>query len=187
METLPDFIDENIDMLAVGLNPSPSSVSCGYPFATRQNRFWRALNQSRLVAASYPPGVESMWRLLIDERIGFTDVVKRPTAGASGLRARDYRRWAPLLSTKIARYRPRIVWFQGKMAYANYLRYGLDDKQTRFDWGAQDVSCGGAAVFVTPNPSAANAVYSLNDITAWFDRLAAFRLTSGLHETVNRP
>ena len=116
METLPDYIDEDVELLAVGLNPSPNSVRCGYPFATQQNRFWRALNQSRLVAAPCPPCVESMRYLLVEEHIGFTDVVKRPTAGAADLRARDYRRWAPLLSTKIARYQPRIVWFQGKMA-----------------------------------------------------------------------
>ncbi len=175
MKTLPDTIDEDIDILAVGLNPSPNSVRYGYPFATPQNRFWRALNQSRLVAVYYPPSVESMQRLLLDEHIGFTDVVKRSTAGAAGLRTGDYRRWAPVLGAKIARYQPRIVWFQGKMAYTNYLRYGLDVRRIRIEWGAQDILCGSAAVFVTPNPSAANAAYSLKDIAAWFDRLAAFR------------
>lgn len=175
MVTLPDYLDEGMAILAVGLNPSPNSVRCGYPFATPQNRFWRALNQSALVTGCYPPGVDSMQRLLIEEHIGFTDVVKRATAGASGLRARDYRQWAPVLRDKIERYRPRVVWFQGKIAYRNYARYGLGRKLSRVEWGAQDILCGGAAVFVTPNPSAANAAYSLSDIGAWFDRLAEFR------------
>jgi double-stranded uracil-DNA glycosylase len=174
METLPDYIDEDVEILAVGLNPSPNSVRCGYPFATRQNRFWRALDLSLLVTDRFPPGVESMRRLLVDEHIGFTDVVKRPTAGASDLRVQDYRRWAPVLREKIERVRPRTVWFQGKVAYRNFARYGLGISACGVDWGRQDMSCDGAAMFVTPNPSPANAAYSLRDITEWFDRLAEF-------------
>ena len=72
MSMLPDFINQKIIILSVGLNPSPNSVRCGYPFATPQNRFWRALNQSKLVHKFYPPSVESMQSLLVDEHIGFT-------------------------------------------------------------------------------------------------------------------
>ena len=174
METLPDFIDESVEILCIGLNPSPNSVRRGYPFATTQNRFWRALNQSRLVAGDYPPSVESLHRLLSEEHMGFTDLVKRPTTGASGLRAHDYRKWAPVLMGKIERCRPRVLWFQGTIAYGNYLRYGLGRKRSRVEWGAQDRFGDRAAVFVTPNPSSANASYSLNDIVGWFDRVAEF-------------
>lgn len=186
LRTLADFINEDVDILSVGLNPSPNSVRDGYPFATPQNRFWRALNASQLVVRCYPPGVESMHRLLIDEHIGFTDVVKRPTPGASGLCARDYRQWAPILRDKIEQFRPRIVWFQGKMAYQNYLRYGLGRNASNVEWGAQEAPCGSAAVFVTPNPSAANAAYSLEQITRWFDHLAELARSKlvGLNERV---
>jgi TDG/mug DNA glycosylase family protein len=175
MKTLIDFIDEDVEILSVGLNPSPNSVRCGYPFATAQNRFWRALNASRLCVGQYEPGVEAMTLLLAEQHIGFTDVVKRPTAGASGLRAGDYRKWAPTLLAKIEQYRPRITWFHGKVAYSNFLRYALERKCESVDWGAQSPMPGLPRTFVTPNPSPANAVYSLRDIIEWYDRLAVFR------------
>jgi TDG/mug DNA glycosylase family protein len=172
MTMLADFIDAEIEILSVGLNPSPNSVLHGFPFATVQNRFWRALNQSDLVDKFYVPGVDSMHSLLRDEHIGFTDVVKRTTRGASDLRVGDYRRWAPVLRLKIEHFCPGIVWFHGKVAYRNFVRYGLGRKVDSIAWGAQDDTCAGAAAFVSPNPSPANAVYSLSDISAWFDKLA---------------
>lgn len=174
MKTLPDYLDRNIDILAIGLNPSPNSVRHGYPFATTQNRFWAALNESCLVTKDYPPGIESMQRLLRAEHIGFTDVVKRPTPGVAQLRAEDYRRWAPVLMDKIRRNHPRVLWFQGKITYLKFLRYGLERRSKGVEWGAQQELIAGAGAFVTPNPSPANAAYSLQDITAWIDKLAVY-------------
>jgi mismatch-specific thymine-DNA glycosylase len=91
LRTLPDYINKDIEILSVGINPSPLSVQRGYPFAAPRNRFWAALNASHFTGATYTPSVESMVDLLIVERIGFTDLVKRPTAGISELRASDYR------------------------------------------------------------------------------------------------
>jgi TDG/mug DNA glycosylase family protein len=115
-----------------------------------------------------------MHRLLSDEHIGFTDVVKRPTAGGADLRASDYKRWAPVLCDKIARYEPPIVWFQGKGAYTNFVRHGLRVRPGTVEWGLQPISTGESRLFVTPNPSAANAAFSLQRITDWMDGLAAF-------------
>jgi TDG/mug DNA glycosylase family protein len=174
VNTLPDYLAPDLRIISVGLNPSPNSVRCGYPYATPQNRFWRALNGSRLVAADYPPGVATMRRLLEFERIGFTDVVKRPTPGAADLKAGDFRQWAPVALTKLRRLAPRVVWFQGKLTYRNFMRYAQGIRSEALEWGAQERLCTGAAVFVTPNPSAANAAYSLGDIVNWMDRLALF-------------
>jgi len=174
MKTLPDYLAPDLRIISVGLNPSPNSVRCGYPYATPQNRFWRALNGSQIVSSERPPGIESMRRLLAEDRIGFTDVVKRPTAGAGELRAADYRHWVPVTLAKLEQCQPRVVWFQGKMSYRNFLRYAGNNRRAEVSWGAQPEVCAGARVFVTPNPSAANAAYSLDDITQWFDRLAAY-------------
>jgi len=179
MKTLPDFLSPGLKIMAVGLNPSPNAVRAGYPFATPTNRFWPALNQSALVTGTYPPSVASMHRLLRDELIGFTDVVKRPSPGSADLRAADYKRWAPRLCEKITRLKPTVVWFQGKVAYMNFLRHGLHQRPGPVAWGAQRDDCLGSAVFVTPNPSAANAAFSLAEITAWFDELDRFAAAAG--------
>lgn len=178
MEMLADFINADVEILSIGLNPSPNSVLHGFPFATPQNRFWRALNQSKLVDKCYPPSVESMQGLLLDEHIGFTDVVKRTTRGASQLRVGDYRQWAPVLRIKIESVQPRIVWFHGKVAYRNFVRFGMDRDIDAIDWGEQNSSCVGAVAFISPNPSPANAAYSLNDIAGWYDSLATVKRRS---------
>jgi TDG/mug DNA glycosylase family protein len=113
--------------------------------------------------------------LLEREGIGFTDVVKRPTAGGGDLRAADYRDWAPLLKDKLEHLAPRIAWFQGKQACQNYLRYA-GAMPVPVTWGLQSYSIGVSRVFVTPNPSPANAAYSLAELTGWMRQLAAYRL-----------
>ncbi len=112
-----------------------------------------------------------MHRLVNQEGIGFTDLVKRPTRGAAELRTADYRAGAPRLRTLIETCRPRCAWFHGKLAYENFARHvGLDSGQSR--WGRQEPLIGGTWIFVSPNPSPANAAFSLDDLVVWYDRLA---------------
>lgn len=174
MKTLPDYLRPGLDIISIGLNPSLPSVRAGFYFANPRNRFWRALNASGLVTQPLTPGVAAMDRLLGEHGIGFTDVVKRPTAGGNELRAADYRSWAPQLHAKLLDYQPRIAWFHGKQAYGNFLKYGMEIKPA-MEWGAQSLCIGSSRVFVTPNPSPANAAWSLDDLVDWYRRLAAWR------------
>lgn len=178
MRTLPDWLAPHLDIVSVGLNPSPNSVRAGFPFATPQNRFWRALNASGLVDEPLEPGPAAMQRLLEYHRIGFTDVVKRPTPGAAQLRTADFRVWAPRLTEKLLDIAPRLVWFHGKMAYREFLRHGgsgTADGRADLDWGLQPRRIGVSRVFVTPNPSPANAAYSLDDLIVCYRSLALLR------------
>ncbi|NIR58962.1 MAG: mismatch-specific DNA-glycosylase [Gammaproteobacteria bacterium] len=173
MRTLPDYLRAGLVLVSVGLNPSIRSVRAGFYFATPQNRFWRALNASPLVDAPVTPGVEGVEHLFRRCGVGFTDVVKRPSRGGAGLRAADYREWAPLLREKLLRCSPLAAWFHGKQAYRAYLRYAEDRApEPEIPWGEQAQRIGRARVFVTPNPSPANAAYSLDDLVAWYRALA---------------
>jgi len=174
MQTLPDYLASNLAVISIGLNPSLPSVRDGFYFANPRNRFWKALNASELIKAELIPGVAAMDSLFNDYAIGFTDVVKRPTAGGSDLRAADFREWSPVLKEKLLRYKPRLIWFHGKQAWLNYLKYAEDTRAT-CDWGAQSFQIGETPVFVTPNTSPANAVYSLDDLVGWFNALKQFR------------
>ncbi len=175
--SLPDFLGPGLELLSIGLNPSIPSVQAGFYFANPRNRFWRALNAARLVPEHIEPGPGAE-KLLFDRyRIGFTDVVKRPTPGLSALRAPDFRRGAPVLRDKLLRYRPLIAWFHGKEAYRRYLRYTGGDAGG-VDWGEQALCIGAARVFVTPNPSPANAAYSLEDLAARYAALKTCRDTA---------
>ena len=173
LKTLPDYLRPGLNIVSIGLNPSLPSVRDGFYFANPRNRFWRALNASGLVAESLQPGITATGTLFNQYGIGFTDVVKRPTAGGNELRAADYREWAPLLKQKIERYAPTVAWFHGKQAYVNYLRYA-EDLREQPEWGAQLFSIGKTRVFVTPNPSPANAAYSLDALGDWYRQLKDF-------------
>lgn len=171
MNTLPDYLKEDLDIVLVGLNPSQVSVERGHYFANPRNRFWRAFNESGLVDA--PVAMEEDQKL-IDYGIGFTDLVKRPSRQASALRAKDYRCGAPALKEKLLKWQPAIVCFQGLTVYANYLRYA-EGVKVKVQLGLQPDSIGASRVFVVPNPSPANAQYSLDVLVCWFQELKKLR------------
>lgn len=179
--TLPDYLGPGLDVVFVGINPSAYSAQVGKYFATPQNRFWRALSASGLVAPAREllPGDEA-W-LSEHHRIGFTDLVKRASASASKLRAADFRRWAPQTRAKLVEAAPLVVCFNGITAYRWFLQYAEDAAaktttgKRAVSLGEQEVRIGDSRVFVAPNPSPANASYSLRDIARWLQRLAALR------------
>ncbi len=180
LRTLPDLLAPGLALVFVGLNPSEYSTREGRYFANPRNRFWPAFNRSALLPAALgrpcaPPDDAA----LLDHGIGFTDVVKRPTPQGSGLKAADYRRWAPLLRGKLLQYRPRLVCFHGLMAYKAYLRYAEGEKAAP-ELGRQPRLVGESGVFVVPNPSPANARYSIEDLAGWYDKVAAALAKTGI-------
>ncbi len=111
---------------------------------------------------------------MMDHGVGLTDLVKRPTSQAFQLKAADYREWAPRLKEKLARYQPLIACFHGTTAYGRYLKHaeGVD---SRTEPGLQERPIGSSVVFVTPNPSPANARFSVDDLAGWYRRLGELR------------
>ncbi len=169
--TLPDYLETGLDIVFVGLNPSLPSVEVGHYFANPRNRFWPAMNRSGLVGRELSPEQDAS---LLADGIGFTDVVKRPTAMGSGLKAADFRLWSPILKDKLLKYQPRIACFHGVTAYNAYLRYAEDVRENS-ELGQQQRAIGDSRVFVAPNPSPANAAYSLDDLAGWYRRLKCLR------------
>jgi len=165
--TLPDHLCEGLDILFVGLNPSQYSAEVGHYFANPRNRFWPAFNLSGLVDRQVT--AEEDYSLL-EDGIGFTDVAKRPTPMGSGLRAADFRQWAPVLKEKIIKFAPKLVCFHGLMAYKAYLQHGEGVKE-RPGLGMQERTIRQSRLFIVPNPSPANAKYSLGDLAEWYGRL----------------
>ena len=182
--TLPDYLRPGLDVVFVGINPGAYSASVGKYFATPQNRFWPALNRSEIVDAGRDlgPGDEA-W--LGELGLGFTDVVKRASNSASSLRAADFRRWVPVAQGKLAEAAPLVVCFNGLTGFKWFMQYAPHSQdapshnktgaKTKVELGEQPDLLGTSRVFVAPNPSSANAVYSLEAIAGWYRRLGELR------------
>lgn len=183
-ETLPEYLDHDLDLVVIGQNPSPASIARRCYYGNPRNRFWPAFRAAGLAPADFDPDPAGFEWLLKHQRIGFTDVVKTPTAGAGDLRAADFRVWAPALNANLHHYRPRIAWFNGKGVYQSYLRYGRGIAPPVIALGEQAETLEGAVVFVTPNPSPANAAFSLEALTAWYRQVAALRERLRIHDGI---
>ncbi|HEX7103807.1 MAG TPA: mismatch-specific DNA-glycosylase [Nitrolancea sp.] len=175
--TLPDLLTPGLQVVFIGINPSRFSVERGHYFARPANRFWAALSASRLserarIGLGRHALVPEDDRSLPAFGIGFTDIVKRPTASASELRAADFANGAPQLRARLMENAPRIACFQGATALRPFLRYALDVRDSSLDFGLQPLKIGETRIFLTPNPSPANASYRLADLVTQLDSLA---------------
>jgi len=176
-QTLPDLVRDGLDVLFVGINPSVFSAAQGHYFARKTNRFWPAFSRSVLSqaarkgigAADLKPEHD---RLLLAHGFGFTDAVKRATARASDLPPAEFAAAVTALVEKVARRQPRIACFHGMMAYRQVHR-ALAGVTSDPILGLQSARIGRSRIFVVPNPSPANAHFTLADQILWYDRLAA--------------
>lgn len=176
--SLPDYIAPGLRLLSVGINPSLRAVREGFYFPNPQNRFWRALNASGLLAAPVTPGPAAMALILARDRIGFTDLCKTASSMAHQLRAADYRDGAARLAGLIGECRPPLLWFHGATAYRAFCRH-VQTRLVSVEPGLQAQAFAGARIFVSPNTSPANARYSLEQIIESYRQLAALVAGAG--------
>jgi TDG/mug DNA glycosylase family protein len=176
--SLPDHLRRSLDLVFVGINPGLYSAERGHYFARTTSRFWPAFSASRL---SEPVRRGLRVDVLRPEHdgelprfgIGLTDVVKRASSNASQLTPADFATGVPLLVKKLQRFRPRLACFHGVMAYTPFLKFAFALKR-HVVCGPQLETIGSTRLFVVPNPSPANAHFTVRDQTAWYDRLADF-------------
>ncbi len=177
--TLPDYLLPGLDLVFVGINPGLYSVQRGHYFARTASRFWPAFSASKLSEpvrrALGADGLSAEHDAELPRfGIGFTDVVKRPSANAADLQASDFEKWVPRLLERLRRYRPRVACFHGLTAYRPFLNLALRCADRLPMLGPQPDVVGATRLYVVPNPSPANAHFTLTDQTGWYDRLADF-------------
>jgi double-stranded uracil-DNA glycosylase len=153
---LPDIISTSLNVVFCGINPGMRSAAAGLHFANRSNRFWRVLHLAGFTARQLEP--EEALHLL-DYGCGLTSAVARPTVSATHLSRADYIAARPVFERKIAKYRPRYLAFLGKPAVSVFLN------QRDISWGLQPTTLGGSTVWVLPNPSGLNCVFTIGMLT----------------------
>ncbi len=146
LRQLPDYLRPGLKLVFVGFNPGERSARIGHYYAGRGNQFWNFLYESGLVPVKLLP--EDDHRVL-EFGLGLTDVVKRWSKSSNALRSADYREGAPRLMAKLEQAVPRVVAFNGKVAFERFS--GRPAKL-----GLQAETLAGAKVFVLPSTSGRN-------------------------------
>ena len=159
---LPDYLRPGLMVVFVGFNPSKRAAEIGHYYAGKGNQFWNFLFESGLTRVRLGP--EEDHRVL-EFDIGLTDVVKRWSRSANGLRQREYELESPKLEEKIEQCSPWVVAFNGKGAYEGFRGRGAER-------GWQKEKIAGSRVFVLPATSGADTSMTRVEKLRYFRRLA---------------
>ena len=142
--TLADLLRPRSNMVIVGINPSPVSVAAGHYYQGKiGQRFYARLAQAGVIDLAAAGSADDA---AYAAGIGFTDVVKRPTSRAHGLRPGELQHGRALLDEKLAALHvPRVLFtFKGgaQALLGTFEGHGL----------LADRTLAGAEVFVMPGP-----------------------------------
>jgi TDG/mug DNA glycosylase family protein len=152
LRSLPDTVGPGMRLLVCGLNPSLYAADAGVGYARPGNRFWPAARSAGLVERDRDP-VDA----LVHHGMGMTDLVKRPTTGARGLTAGEYRAGAARVERLVRWLHPAAVCFVGMAGW----RAAVDPRAAA---GEQADGFGGVPAYVMPSTSGANAHSRLDDL-----------------------
>lgn len=143
-----DLLRPGLSLVFCGYNPSLASGATGRHYAHRSNRFWKVLYAAGITPRVYEPEEDEE---LLEQGIGFTNLVSRPTRRADELRLDEIRTGSAALCESLSLYRPRAVAYTGIGVYRLFL------STRRVEWGLQEKSAvPGVADVVVPSPSGLN-------------------------------
>lgn len=109
IKTLAPIWATNLDVLFIGLNPSPPSIEAGhYHQGKLGKRFWDRLRSIGLLDGA-ETGQED--EALLEKNLGITDIVPRSTARAEEVSEEEYQLGAQFVIHQIQTGTPRIVCF----------------------------------------------------------------------------
>jgi len=175
MLTLPDYLRPGLHLVFVGLNPGLYSAQTGKYFARPTNRFWPALSQANFFGREVKAGDE---KILFEQGVGFTDVVKRATAQIDELTRDEIIADAQKLRRKIKNFSPAAVCLLGVTGFRWVFQIPA---QRQVALGPQTEIIGASRVYVLPSPSPANAHSSLPALAAEFRQLKIWLRRIGIN------
>jgi double-stranded uracil-DNA glycosylase len=144
-DVLADLLAPGLRAVFCGTQAGTQSARRGAYYAGRGNRFWPTLHDAGLTPVQLAP---DQYPMLLDYRIGLTDVAKK-TSGADSLLRPDHVDRTFL--DKIARYAPRFLAFNGKRAASLALKVA----GPTLNYGRQDRMIGPTELYILPSSSGA--------------------------------
>lgn len=158
--TLPDFVGPSMKVLICGLNPSLHAADAGVGFVTNGNRFWPAAQAAGIVTTDRQPA-----DALADDRVGFTDLVKRATPRAGEITSAEFRAGVTRLERLTKWLQPKTIVMVGLSGWR-----GGRNRSAKAGWQAETL--GGRPIYVMPNTSGINTHISLQGLTEHFEAVA---------------
>lgn len=144
--TLSDYLEPDLDMVFVGINPSLMAAHRGRYYAGPGNHFYKLLYESGLVPKFV--SFEEDYKLL-RYGIGLTNIVARATRSSADLKRTEIKEGAKIVEEKLRMYKPRVAVFNGKCIYEVFA-----NKTGNFNFGLQPERIGATALWVIPSSSA---------------------------------
>jgi TDG/mug DNA glycosylase family protein len=148
---LRDYLAEGLAVVFVGSSVATASASRGHYYAGPGNKFWELLWEAGLTGdRMLVPEQDAM---VLQYGSGLTDLVKgRAASGDNLLRRADYD--VPTFMSKVERFKPGVVAFNGKEAARRVFR-SLGKAEPPLGPSATVIH--DSKVFVLPSSSGANA------------------------------
>jgi TDG/mug DNA glycosylase family protein len=150
---LPDYLGPSLKLLFVGINPGLVSAAAGHYYANPRNSFWRLLYEADLTPVQLKPEEDDQ---ILEFGYGLTDMIKRPSRGASDLRTREFHGNRQRLLAIVTRHKPKAICFNSKTSFEGFFGKGFF-----CGFGPQTVALAGRPVFVLPSTSPAHAAVPL--------------------------
>jgi TDG/mug DNA glycosylase family protein len=144
VETLEDLLRPGLLAVCVGINPSPVSVEVGHYYQGRLGKLFFARLQEAGLIDSAASGRED--DVAFESGVGFTDIVKRPTARADDLTKEDYSHGKDQLLAKLNQFQPGLIIFTFKKSAT--VLYGRFEGSGFVD----GLTVGAVPAFVMPGP-----------------------------------
>ncbi|XP_015191469.1 PREDICTED: G/T mismatch-specific thymine DNA glycosylase-like [Polistes dominula] len=146
--TLPDYLEENLDMVFIGINPGLMSAHRGRYYAGPGNHFYKLLYESGLTPRCMNFDEDHK---LLQYGIGLTNIVSRTTSSSADLKKTEIKEGAKIIEEKIKLFKPKIAIFNGKCIYEVYAN---KTSKSSFHYGLQPEHIENTAVWVVPSSSA---------------------------------
>jgi len=143
-QVLPDVLGRDLLIVFVGTAAGEESGRRGAYYAHPGNSFWGTLHAVGLTPRVLLVGE---FKLILDFRIGLTDIAKLRSGSDASLCAIDF--GVPAFRAQIERYAPQVVAFNGKKAASVF--FGRPTSQIPYGKNSQKV--GHTALWTLPSTS----------------------------------
>jgi TDG/mug DNA glycosylase family protein len=156
---LPDILDFKLKIVFCGTAVSKASANRNVYYANERNKFYSTLFNCGFTPYQLKP--EEYSRLL-EFRLGLSDLVKQVAGGDKYLCEKDFD--VSGFKTKMNKYKPEIICFNGKRAAKEFLGEGRSEY---LPYGLLEQNFNGIKLYVAP--STAFKADDYWDISHWYN------------------